>query len=171
MQADPLVHINASPRDIHILIIPYFYFLLWAACWAHFMCHHELWYQYPQYWFLWTNISERYAPFDLNLGWGYQANCLRPVISPIFSFVMTHLNHCIRSHLKGVIAAQLQWHLPNMIVIKKCNEYLICHIIAGSRHNNSGPQHDKSGPKHDYLGSNIISQGPHMIISEPRHDK
>ena len=35
-------------------------FLLWAACWAHFMCHHEFWYPYTQYWFRWTNLSERY---------------------------------------------------------------------------------------------------------------
>ena len=48
-----------------------------------------------------------------------------------FSIVMTHLSYCIRSHLKGVAVAQLQWHLPNMNVIKKIR-YLLCHILSGA---------------------------------------
>ena len=104
-------------------------FLLWAACWAHIMCHQELWYPYTQYWFRWTNISERYAPFDLNLRWGYLITFIP--LFPFFNIVMTHLSYCIPSHLKGVVAAQLQWHLPNMNVIKTIR-YLLCHIMSGA---------------------------------------
>ena len=91
-----------------------------------------------------------------------------------FSIVMTHLSYCKRSHLKGVVAAQLQWHLPNMNVIKKNQILAMSHNIWGPDMISRG-QHHKSGPQHNYLATPhlpptpITSQGPH--ISGSRHDK
>ena len=106
-------------------------FLLWAAFWAHIMCHHELWYPYTQYWSRWTNISDRYAPFWSKPGMGLLSQLPSFCYFQFFSIVMTHLSYCICSHLKGVVAAQLQWRLPNMNVIKKIR-YLLHHIISGA---------------------------------------
>ena len=73
-----------------------------------------------------------------------------------FSIVMTHLSYCIRSHSKGVVTAQLQWHLPNMNVIKK-------NQILATSHNIWGPDMISRGP-------NIINRGPNIIIRPP-HNK
>ena len=43
-----------------------------------------------------------------------------PLFSEIFNIVKTHIMYWIsRLYLAGVAAAQLRWHLPNMVVIQR----------------------------------------------------
>ena len=127
-------------------------FLLWAACWAHIMCHHELRYPYTQYWFRWTNISERYAPFDLT--WD---GVIKPItfipLFPIFqychdTFELLHtftFERCPRSST-AVKPAKYECDKKNQIFAMSYNIW--------------GPDMISRGP-------NIIDRGPNIIISTP----
>ena len=132
------------------------------------MCHHELWYPYTQYWFRWTNISETYAPFDLNLGWGYWANYLHSIISN-FSVLPWHNWAIAYVHISKVSSQLSCSDTCQIWMWLKKIRYLICHIISGAWHDKLGPHHKKSGPKNTYLVPHMISQGPH--ISRSRRDK
>ena len=166
MQADPQIFVRASTKNI-LIILSFRFFVV--------SCMLSTYHVSPR---IVISIYSILIPMDKHK-WNIYSLWSKPgmgLLSQLpsfhyfqfFSNTMTQLSYCIRSHFKGVVAAQLQWHLPNMNVIKKIR-YLICHIISGARHDKLGPHHHKSGPKHTYLGPHMISQGPH--ISRSRRDK
>ena len=59
----------------------------------------------------------KYVPFRSKLGIGVIKPTNFILLFPqFFSIVMAHLSYCIRSHLKGVVVDQLQWHLPINVI-------------------------------------------------------